>query len=220
MTLSSKSALKGAVAALALSAALTAGQAQAAHYVLNLTGSAFDTTTDAFTFNGRDYNTGALELSGFDPFTLEDGDTVDVTVTITSGPLFPFIVPLAEEMFFGLNFADISGGAQPTDSQAHGFMTVDGGSEFEVGCSNCTSFIHGESNNPFYFTTLTTQGTFTLDAPYQINSISVSYQVSGPASVGGIPEPGTWALMILGFGGAGAMLRRRRRQDEGRAAFA
>ncbi len=26
-----------------------------------------------------------------------------------------------------------------------------------------------------------------------------------------IPEPGTWALMILGFGGAGAMLRRRRR---------
>jgi len=25
-----------------------------------------------------------------------------------------------------------------------------------------------------------------------------------------IPEPGTWLLMILGFGGAGAMLRRRR----------
>lgn len=28
--------------------------------------------------------------------------------------------------------------------------------------------------------------------------------------VGVVPEPGTWALMIIGFGGAGAMLRRRR----------
>ncbi len=30
------------------------------------------------------------------------------------------------------------------------------------------------------------------------------------APTGGVPEPGAWALMIAGFGGAGAMLRRRR----------
>lgn len=29
---------------------------------------------------------------------------------------------------------------------------------------------------------------------------------------GAVPEPGTWALMILGFGGAGFMLRSRRRE--------
>ena len=28
-------------------------------------------------------------------------------------------------------------------------------------------------------------------------------------AVGGVPEPATWGLMIMGFGGIGAMLRRR-----------
>lgn len=37
-----------------------------------------------------------------------------------------------------------------------------------------------------------------------------------PAAPGAVPEPGAWALMILGFGGAGAVLRRAR----GRPAFA
>lgn len=37
-----------------------------------------------------------------------------------------------------------------------------------------------------------------------------AYIVAGDVT-GGIPEPGTWALMILGFGGAGAALRQRRK---------
>lgn len=38
--------------------------------------------------------------------------------------------------------------------------------------------------------------------------------VSGiPDATGAIPEPGAWALMIIGFGGAGAALRRRRNRD-------
>jgi hypothetical protein len=35
---------------------------------------------------------------------------------------------------------------------------------------------------------------------------------------GGVPEPASWALMILGFGGAGAMVRNRRRQTVAAAA--
>jgi hypothetical protein len=38
-----------------------------------------------------------------------------------------------------------------------------------------------------------------------------SFEVDNLA-VGGVPEPASWALMILGFGGAGAALRTRRRQ--------
>ena len=34
----------------------------------------------------------------------------------------------------------------------------------------------------------------------------------GFAAAGAIPEPGTWALMIVGFGFAGAAMRRRQRQ--------
>jgi hypothetical protein len=30
------------------------------------------------------------------------------------------------------------------------------------------------------------------------------------AGVGGVPEPATWAMMLIGFGGLGAVLRRRR----------
>ena len=38
-------------------------------------------------------------------------------------------------------------------------------------------------------------------------------QAESTISMAAIPEPGTWALMILGFGGAGAMLRRGRRAN-------
>lgn len=35
--------------------------------------------------------------------------------------------------------------------------------------------------------------------------------ITGAINAPGIPEPGTWALMITGFGATGALLRRRRR---------
>ena len=44
--------------------------------------------------------------------------------------------------------------------------------------------------------------TSSFDASPIIDNITVS--------TAAVPEPGTWALMIVGFGGAGAMLRRRR----------
>jgi len=42
-----------------------------------------------------------------------------------------------------------------------------------------------------------------------LTSAANSYEVDNFAA-NAVPEPGTWALMITGFGGAGAMLRRRR----------
>jgi hypothetical protein len=39
-----------------------------------------------------------------------------------------------------------------------------------------------------------------------------TFSVDGIAETGGVPEPATWAVMLLGFGGVGAGLRARRRQ--------
>lgn len=45
---------------------------------------------------------------------------------------------------------------------------------------------------------------------YGFDSTGFALTATGPDPVGGVPEPAAWALMILGFGGAGAALRRRR----------
>ena len=63
-----------------------------------------------------------------------------------------------------------------------------------------------------------TSGQFALpNAPYAITHVYDVFTNNGgtssPSAITNvaIPEPGTWALMIMGFGGAGAMLRRSRR---------
>jgi hypothetical protein len=45
---------------------------------------------------------------------------------------------------------------------------------------------------------------FAYDAPVQVGTWSAS------VSAVDVPEPATWALLLLGFGAAGAALRRRR----------
>jgi hypothetical protein len=43
-------------------------------------------------------------------------------------------------------------------------------------------------------------------------SASNSFEVDNLAVAGGVPEPASWAMMLLGFGGLGSLLRRRRSQ--------
>jgi hypothetical protein len=50
------------------------------------------------------------------------------------------------------------------------------------------------------------QGGVSLDADH----LTVTMQL-GDQGAGGVPEPAAWALMLMGFGGLGAMLRRKHR---------
>ena len=64
----------------------------------------------------------------------------------------------------------------------------------------------------YAFVNLFEQDIFTLDrsrdASVSVRITSITDDRAGPT--GPVPEPGVWALMVLGFGGMGAMLRRRR----------
>lgn len=55
---------------------------------------------------------------------------------------------------------------------------------------------------------------FTLaDAEGKPNFFIGNFSIS-QAAIGGVPEPSTWAMLLLGFGGIGAMLRMARRKQD------
>jgi hypothetical protein len=59
-----------------------------------------------------------------------------------------------------------------------------------------------------------TYGTLAANTWYTFRytaNLTTASDISGPVSIYAVPEPGTWALMLVGFGGIGLAMRRRRR---------
>ena len=60
---------------------------------------------------------------------------------------------------------------------------------------------------------------YRIDAGAGLDTFLLNYNASSDAAlystVPGVPEPGTWAMMLLGFGAAGFVLRRRKRPAMG-----
>lgn len=203
--------LKLKVGAPLLAAAMTIGSATgaaAATITVEATGEVANISYGSFVFNGRSFQTGYLQLQPSSPLPLElnDGDIIEFSISLDG----VFGVPGAGEQFFGLNFY---GDEDQEDAGASnlGTMTLQGATGLAtnpapVACGNCLSAIYFDGNaGPFSFTGLSGSTTITLAVPYSVNEISLSYQVSNP-----VPEPGGWALMIVGLGLAGAGLRQHR----------
>ena len=215
---------KASIALLAL-VGLGAVPADAATIFVNLTGTAANTTTGTFNFNGSTFNTGTLILDPFAPFTIAEGDMIDATLTLVGA----FTVPASGEQLFGLNFFNQLVGSPPGYINNQGPMnqgtTVFSNSGGPTGlpsdtqnsgCGNCLASIGQQiPGAAFQFDSLHLQETITsLNAPFTIDGASFSYQLRDLTS--GVPEPSTWAMMIIGLAAAGAALRARRQVSGGK----
>ena len=75
------------------------------------------------------------------------------------------------------------------------------------------SGVSGSSNSLTLSTNLTPNTGYTLQYSGTLAAGSIPGNISGNGAFGfaAVPEPATWGLMLLGFGGMGLVMRRRRR---------
>jgi hypothetical protein len=79
---------------------------------------------------------------------------------------------------------------------------------------DASAFANGNQTDPFtnpLVTLFFTGGDESLVAGLRLSSSQNAFEVDNFA-VNGVPEPGTWAMMLLGFGAVGFAMRRTRRR--------
>lgn len=207
----------GTVAAVAVLAGW-AGAAAAANFDLNLTGVVSEGSFSQQTIGATHYDQWVLALSGLDAgnaITVAQGDTITATITLDQ----PFTVPASQLLtsfsflLFGSAFPSEDTGVKAIDT--HFFLSGNPGPSSSNSSTTTSSqlaagFIFSPPNNgAFTFDSLTSSFTINdLAQSATLDGSAISYTLfSGSAT----PEPASWALMLLGFGGLGATLRQRRR---------
>ena len=140
------------------------------------------TSVGAFTYNGHNYGAGTNLLSGLFEHTRMIANGGSTGLSGSDGSIYDPASPPAVVEF------------------TSGILNL--GGSFDHSFSFALTPTHA-IGNPGGCATLTVVTTCTASIA------SFDSPISGQFSAA-VPEPGAWALMILGFGGAGAMLRRRR----------
>ncbi len=189
--------------------------------------------SDTVDFNGIISSPTVSGLTGDITYTLESisngtwtfdytiQDTSNGTVSASRISTFGFDVSptlSSDKVDSGATFGSVSSGNVPMVGNVDFCLTAGpncaggGGGGVSQGGSASGSFDLHFTNSP------TTVELSDLYVRYQsINATGYSSGSSGIGDAlsivtGGVPEPASWALMILGFGGVGAVLRHRRRQ--------
>jgi hypothetical protein len=211
-----KRLMKTLLAGTALAAAAMGSTASHAA-IINLaeTGSATGFVEGGTDFDGLHFDQFSQFLSSADlPVSVSQGDTVNTTVTFDGVVTIPGSEVRTDlvQYLSGDGFPDVN---TQVDGDYTFFLNGDFVSTFHFSSTTSgglASFaaVFPPNNGPFSFDSFTDNFfVTTLDSPGVLDHSSFTYSLVSnlpPA----VPEPATWGLMLVGFGGLGAMLRRRR----------
>jgi hypothetical protein len=213
-----KRLMKSLLAASAV--ALCASGAHAAQFTLNLTASGG--LLSSFDSGGEHFDRYDVSPTGFPalaPLSVQVGDEIILNMTITDGPI---TLPSAADVSV-FSFYLTGDGFPAGDSETHGDLSVFNGATMvlqELGGGTTTS--GGVASNGAFFGPLgpTTFDSVTTDffidqingstAHGTFGTIDRGFFSADARNPSAVPEPAAWALMLVGFGGLGALLRRRR----------
>jgi hypothetical protein len=210
--------VKYAVAASVL--AFAVGLAEATTYDLNLTAVAGQGSTADFFSGTSYYDQYSVTLSGVaaaDAFTVAQGDTVNATVNFDGLFTIPASFTRTNFAFFleGDAFPNENTGVNSTISIYNGTTLVlsQSGSTTTSGFLASTIDIYPPKNGPITFDSFKTSfDIYDLATPAQVYRTVFDYTLVHDNARAAVPEPAAWAMMLVGFGGLGALLRRRRSQ--------
>jgi hypothetical protein len=154
-------------------------------------------TTKVFDYSdaGSTIATGSFSYASGDTGVLGYGDLTAFSVTVAGGTFdLAEVDTLTDYVYFGY---DTAGNDFVTASDSCGYLGC--------GFQPSLSAINSSGTYGFYFSPAPgVYGNYSVGTGGFFDTIAISN--------GGVPEPATWALMLMGFGGLGTAVRSRRKR--------